>query len=79
MAIKGKGSKKKIPEGLWSKCPKCDQIVHNKELAENGKICPKCAYCYPLSALERVALLLGGLFCPFETNLTWSFEHGYKK
>lgn len=58
MPVEGKGPKKKIPEGLWSKCPKCDQIVYNKELAENGKICPKCNYSYPLSSKERVAQLL---------------------
>jgi acetyl-CoA carboxylase carboxyl transferase subunit beta len=58
MAVEGKGPKKKIPEGLWSKCPKCDQIIYNKELAENGKICSKCGYCYPLSAMDRVRQLL---------------------
>ncbi len=58
MAVEGKGPKKKIPEGLWSKCPKCDQIVYNKELAENGKICPKCNYCFSLSSRERVHQLL---------------------
>jgi acetyl-CoA carboxylase carboxyl transferase subunit beta len=58
MAVEGKPSKKKMPEGLWSKCPKCDQIVYNKELHENGKICPKCNYCFPLSSKERIQQLL---------------------
>lgn len=46
-----------MPEGLWTKCDKCDQIVYNKELVANHKVCPKCGYCFPLNALERVALL----------------------
>jgi acetyl-CoA carboxylase carboxyl transferase subunit beta len=58
MAVEGKGPKKNMPEGLWSKCPKCDQILYNKELAANGKICGKCGYCYPLSAPDRVKLLI---------------------
>jgi len=58
MPVEGKRSKKKMPEGLWSKCPKCDQIVYNKELDENGKVCPKCNYCFPLSSRERINQLL---------------------
>ncbi len=58
MAVEGKGPKKNMPEGLWSKCPKCDQILYNKELAGNGKICTKCGYSYPLSAPDRVKLLI---------------------
>ena len=35
-------NKKHIPEGVWTKCNKCEQIIYNKELEENFKICPKC-------------------------------------
>jgi len=47
-----------IPEGLWTKCPKCDQIIYNKELETNLRVCSKCSYSFPLKAAERVALLL---------------------
>lgn len=50
--------KKTIPDGLWTKCNKCDQIVYNKELVTNLKVCPKCGNCFPLTARERVALIL---------------------
>ena len=50
--------KKSIPEGLWTKCTKCDQIVYNKELIANLKVCTKCGNCFPLNAKERVAMLL---------------------
>ncbi|MCB4755598.1 MAG: acetyl-CoA carboxylase, carboxyltransferase subunit beta [Elusimicrobia bacterium] len=53
-----KDEKKGVPEGLWTKCTKCDQIVYNKELQEKFKVCPKCGYCFPLAASERVAMLL---------------------
>ena len=58
MAVDKKGTKKEIPEGLWSKCPKCEQILFKKELDQNLKVCSKCGYCFSLSAPERVALLL---------------------
>lgn len=59
MAVeKKKGPMKRMPEGLWVKCTKCEQIVYKKELVENLKVCPKCGYCMALRASERVALLL---------------------
>jgi len=58
MPVEGKGPKKKMPEGLWKKCPKCDQIIYNKELIENFSVCLKCGYCFPLNPKDRVSLLL---------------------
>ena len=47
-----------IPEGLWTKCEECGEIIYNKTLEEDFKVCPKCAYHFTLSAPERVALLI---------------------
>jgi acetyl-CoA carboxylase carboxyl transferase subunit beta len=47
----------KMPEGLWVKCESCRQILYNKELARNFKICPKCGYHFRLSAPERLRML----------------------
>jgi len=58
MVVDTKGPKKEIPEGIWSKCPKCSRILYKKELDSNSKVCVKCGFCFPLSADERVALLL---------------------
>jgi acetyl-CoA carboxylase carboxyl transferase subunit beta len=49
--------KKKIPDGLWSKCPRCAHLIFNKILEENLKVCPKCNYHFPLTCWERVNLL----------------------
>jgi acetyl-CoA carboxylase carboxyl transferase subunit beta len=51
-------SKKHIPEGVWTKCDNCEQIIYNKELEENFKICPKCAGYFRLSSGERIVQLL---------------------
>lgn len=46
--------KREIPEGLWTRCPKCLEILYNKELERNYKVCSKCGYHFKLSAWERI-------------------------
>ncbi|MFA7074031.1 MAG: hypothetical protein WC234_02445, partial [Endomicrobiaceae bacterium] len=36
--------KKGLPEGLWTKCKKCEQIIFQKDFIENFMVCPKCGY-----------------------------------
>ena len=50
-----RAKKKTIPDGLWSKCPKCSQYIFNKSLDENLKVCPKCGYHFILTCWERIA------------------------
>jgi acetyl-CoA carboxylase carboxyl transferase subunit beta len=50
--------KKDIPEGLWTKCEDCGDIIYNKALEENMKVCPKCNYHFVLTAPERITTLL---------------------
>jgi acetyl-CoA carboxylase carboxyl transferase subunit beta len=47
----------RMPEGLWVKCEICQQILYNKELTRNFKICPKCGHHFRLSAPERLRML----------------------
>ncbi|MGP8019857.1 MAG: acetyl-CoA carboxylase, carboxyltransferase subunit beta [Limisphaerales bacterium] len=60
----GKSKKRDIPEGLWTKCPKCETMVFDKELDENLKVCPKCEYHFPVGARERIHSLVET--CTFE-------------
>lgn len=53
-----------IPEGLWTKCPKCAQLIYDKDLDDNFKVCPKCDYHFPMSARERIHSLVET--CSFE-------------
>ena len=59
-----KQKKKEIPEGLWTKCPKCEAMVFDKELDENLKVCPKCQHHFPIGSRERVHSLVET--CSFE-------------
>jgi acetyl-CoA carboxylase carboxyl transferase subunit beta len=47
-----------FPEGLWQKCPGCEEMIHNLELVQNLRVCPKCDYHFKLSARERIGFLL---------------------
>ncbi|MEW6303591.1 MAG: acetyl-CoA carboxylase, carboxyltransferase subunit beta [Verrucomicrobiota bacterium] len=60
----GKSKKREIPEGLWTKCPKCAHMIYDKELDLNLKVCTKCAYHFPIGARERIHSLVET--CSFE-------------
>ena len=65
-----KSSKKEIPEGLWAKCKKCEQIIYQKKLEENFMICPKCGYYFRLNAHERIEQLAEkNSFKEFDANV----------
>lgn len=53
-----KVKRKEIPDGLWTKCEDCQQVIYNKSLEENFRVCPSCNYHFSLSAYERVNLLI---------------------
>lgn len=50
--------KKEIPDGLWTKCEECSEVLYNKTLEENFKVCPKCNYHFVLGAYERINTLI---------------------
>ena len=54
----GKSRKREIPEGLWTKCPKCATMIYDKELDENLKVCAKCQHHFPIGARERIHSLV---------------------
>jgi acetyl-CoA carboxylase carboxyl transferase subunit beta len=65
-----RASKRDIPAGLWTKCDGCGALLYNKALEEQGKICPKCDYHFPLTAQERLASLLDmGTFEEWDADL----------
>lgn len=51
-------SKRKVPEGIWSKCADCGNIIYQKELLDNNLVCPECGHHYRLSAWQRIQLLV---------------------
>ncbi len=57
MMVSTENNKKGLPEGLWTKCKKCEQIIFQKDFEENFMVCPKCGYYVRLNSKERIELL----------------------
>ncbi len=47
-----------VPEGLWQTCDDCESMVYQKEVEGRNKTCPECDYHFPLTAKERLDLLV---------------------
>ena len=63
--------KKSIPDGLWSKCPKCSNLIFNKILMENLQVCPKCEFHFSISCWDRIEQLIDkGTFVEISEGLT---------
>ena len=66
----GAANDQQIPDDLWVKCPKCGELLYSKELRQNARVCPKCAYHFRLRARERIFLLADdGTFREWDTEL----------
>jgi len=56
--IKQGGSRKTVPEGLWSKCPGCESVLYSAELERTLNVCPKCSHHLRIGARARLDALL---------------------
>ena len=54
----GIARKSSLPEGLWSKCPSCEEVLYATDLQKNANVCPKCAHHNLVDARARIDLLL---------------------
>ncbi|MEI7773353.1 MAG: acetyl-CoA carboxylase, carboxyltransferase subunit beta [Verrucomicrobiota bacterium] len=50
--------KRELPTGLWQKCPACSELIHNLELQQNFRVCPRCDHHFVQPALERIEMLV---------------------
>jgi len=50
--------KREIPDGLWTKCESCGEIIYKKELEKNFWVCPQCGYHFRISSREYIKFLL---------------------
>ena len=68
--VRVQNKKKAIPDGIWLKCPECEQPSYTKEVEANANVCPKCGYHMTLSARKRVELLADeGAFEEFDPGM----------
>ncbi|MEN3260600.1 acetyl-CoA carboxylase, carboxyltransferase subunit beta [Sodalis endosymbiont of Spalangia cameroni] len=47
-----------IPEGVWTKCDSCGQVLYRAELERNLEVCPKCDHHMRMTARARLHAFL---------------------
>lgn len=47
-----------VPEGVWVKCPSCEQPLYRSELERNLHVCPKCNHHMRIGARRRLDYFL---------------------
>lgn len=65
-----KRPKRGVPEGLWKRCPGCQQTIFRKEAEKRLGVCPECDYHWYVPALQRIVQVLDdGTFEEWDANL----------
>jgi acetyl-CoA carboxylase carboxyl transferase subunit beta len=55
---RSEGARRSVPEGLWSKCPACEEVLYSTDLENNQNVCPKCSHHLRVRARARLDALL---------------------
>ena len=70
-------------EALWSKCPKCGEVLYRRDLAANLFVCTRCGYHFRMRAYDRIASIVDGEFTELGADvlpgdpLDWSDRKSY--
>ena len=74
------GEKKKdMPEGLWTKCPSCNESLFEDALTKNLRVCNHCGYHFTISSGDRLASLVDeGSFEEMDAKLDSVNALGFK-
>jgi acetyl-CoA carboxylase carboxyl transferase subunit beta len=65
-----KRPKRGVPEGLWIRCPGCQQTIFRKEAEKQFGVCPECDYHDYVSAQDRIKQVLDeGTFEEWDADL----------
>ncbi len=69
----------RVPEGLWVKCPSCSQVLYEKDLARNLRVCGKCSHHFRMSASQRLSSMLDdGTWHAYDRNLVSNDPLGFR-
>ena len=61
---------KKIPDGLWIKCPSCAKTVFKRLVEERLDTCPECNHHFRMPASRRISSLIDdGTWTEWDANL----------
>ena len=66
-----KHPKRAVPEGLWKRCPGCNQTIFRKAAEKLLGVCPECGYHWHVPAQERIRQVLDeGTFEEWDAELS---------
>jgi acetyl-CoA carboxylase carboxyl transferase subunit beta len=69
---------KKIPDGLWVKCPSCAKTVFKRLVEERLDTCPECNHHFRMSARKRIAALIDeGTWQEWDTDMSSADPLGF--
>jgi acetyl-CoA carboxylase carboxyl transferase subunit beta len=57
-SIAGETQRKDQPDGLWTKCESCGEIIHRTQLEQQMYTCPKCNFHFRIGSKEYIPILL---------------------
>lgn len=57
-AVRQDRQRSTVPEGLWTKCGQCREVIYSKEVERNQQVCPKCGNHFRIDAPTRIRMLL---------------------
>jgi len=49
---------RRVPEGVWVKCPSCESVLYKEDLKATLNVCPKCSHHMRIGARARIEALL---------------------
>ncbi len=70
LRILKKARKRDMPDGLWLKCPGCNEMIFGEEQEKALRVCPLCDHHFPMGRAERLAMLADpGSFVEWDKDL----------
>jgi len=51
-------ARKEIAEGMWLKCPECNEVLYRTMLKENHSICTNCSHHFRINSSDYISLLV---------------------
>ena len=74
-----KRQKRGVPEGLWQRCPGCNNAIYRKDAQKRLNVCPECDHHFYVSAHDRVLQVLDdGTFEEWDSSLRPTDPLGFK-
>ncbi len=62
--------KKVIPDGIWTKCPKCSEYLYRRELERSYWVCAQCRYHFRIPSEDYIRMLIDGEYEELDAGMS---------